>query len=75
MYLLRCEHCGKIYRVIDFVHHPHIEYGGYFITDFGGKIKSKICHMKCINCGRVCVYDIMECEDWVAHKVFTTKGS
>lgn len=78
--LLKCESCGKIYKIVDEVKGEHVLGPVSYITDLGGILLSVsgvhyINCVHCINCDAVSQYDIIECENWVADKVFEVKGS
>lgn len=80
MYLVKCNTCGKIYKVtremntIDKINPKFPKYDHYFETDLGGKMNIHYNNMKCMNCNEYTPYEIMKTEDWVADLVFKIKG-
>lgn len=71
--LLRCKHCGQIYKIVNTV-------DSNFVTDFQDLIpvdKSTNC-AECIKCKNNFLLQLGDnmifTEDWVADKVFTIKG-
>lgn len=74
MYLLRCNNCGKIYKIVDIKDCTYLVNSQYLYTDFGDKIYTGDGYMKCLNCGKASEYELIKCEDWVADKVFEVKG-
>lgn len=81
MKLLKCNTCGKIYKItkeinrIDNTNSELPKYEHYFVTDMGGKIGVHYNNIKCLNCGEYTPYEIMEIEDWVADLAFKVRGS
>lgn len=80
MKLLKCNTCGKIYKVTTYnsgiyENNNFIKYYFNYITDMGGEIDKYNDTIKCLNCGEYTPYEIMEVEDWVADLVFKVKGS
>lgn len=90
IHLLKCSHCGKIYKIVD---EQCDSFGAkYLVTDFGDKLEVKerewiipidkhTAHiMPSINCIH-CKYEFpvdntkyISTEPWIADKVFTIKG-
>lgn len=81
MKLLKCDNCGKIYKVIEDINRidntnsKFPKYEHYFVTDMGGKIHIYNNTIKCLNCGEYTKHETMEVEDWVADLVFKVRGS
>lgn len=86
--LIKCKQCGKICKIVKTIPYESDLTKAWFITDLGGKIEvEKVFNLidtglttatyidKCVGCGEEHVkIDILECEDWVADKVFEVKG-
>ena len=65
--LFRCENCGQIYKVKIF--------NNELITDFGDIMKIYNNEVMCLKCYTPTKLDIIECEDWVADRLFQVKGN
>lgn len=80
MILLKCESCGKIYKIVGGIKGEYVLGPVSYITDLGGVLDLYVDDnmypsVHCINCDAISQYDIIECEDWVADKVFEVKGN
>lgn len=67
-YILRCEHCGKMFKAIE---QQATNKGPVYITDYGDRLQD---NTNCIICGKETKYTVQVTADWIADLVFTIKG-
>lgn len=71
-YIIKCEHCGKMFKITDTKPNP---YGRIFITDYGDKFIPHKDKYICINCKKEFIPHILKTDNWIADLVFKIKGN